>query len=417
MGPRLVCDESGTLTLERPDGSRIDIVDPDAGDDRLRRDAVVGGRLHWAGGTTIAEGDQAAALLDFVDLGFPGQIDRWTIGPDGRCLGKTTLAVAELPPPEGERLENDHFLAAARGRLNDLQIHALLLHMSGREAAAAFLAACAADHAPRPGGRGCRLVVLFNHHYARNCRGIHDFYRERFPDIDFLLPCVAPDHPHYFAYPFGSYQFHGLVHGYLRDQLRSAAGPAAAYLFIQDDVLLHPGVTSARILAGVDGGHAAVFHAALPYRFDRPEDRWAWAERVRNSIQQQASPLFGNGFEGLVPAVPLGRLYHGQSDCFAIRGELVSGFLDILAPMVAANVFPEVAIPTALFNAAQQAGCQVLLWPGRFLWNQDRRLVDDPAYIADFVASGDMFVHPVKIAHGQIDFARLLSAADVADSS
>lgn len=416
MGPRLACDESGSLVLVRADGSRVDIVDPADADGRVRRDAVVAGRLQWVGGsvTPAAGAEQAPVLLDFVDYADPGRVERWTIGSDGRCIGKATLAVAELPPPRGIRFENEQFVAVARSRLNDLQIHSLLFRLSGRQAASAYLAGCAADHAPRPAGRGCRLVVLFNHHYARNCRRIHDLYRERFPDIDFILPCVAPDHPHYFAYPFGSYQFHGLVHGYLHDQTRAAAGLAAAYLFVQDDVLLHPAVTSDRIMRSIDSGHAAIFHASLPYGLDRPDDRWAWAERIHNSIRRQSDPVVGNGFEHLVPSVPFGRLFHGQADCFAIRGDVVPDFCDLLAPMVAANVFPELAIPTALFTAANLGYGAVQLWPGRFLWGQDRSLVEDPAYIAEFVASGDMFVHPVKIAHGRFDFHKLLADSPAA---
>jgi len=409
MTPRLVFDAAGALVLERTDGGRCPVVHPvgplGAGP------SVDGTRLLLGGGVVAATGDMGPRVfVDLVDLAQPATVARSIVAGDGRCGDSHELELAAYPTP-GSYLLNPQFVAAARRRLNDFQIHALLRLTTGDATAAAYLDGLTADHGPDD-TTGCRLVVLFNHHYARNCRPIHDFYRRRFPAIDFVMPCVAPRHPHYFAYPFGSYQFHGLVHGYLKDQHREDAAGPRAYLFIQDDVLLHPRLSAAAVLDLLAGGHGGMFPVDHPYSLAAVD--WPWTARVANSLERQMNPLYGNGFEGLEPAVPLKRLHHGVSDCFALRADLVPDFLDRLGPLVAANVFPEVAIPTALFTAVRTAGLSIAVRPGRFLWGESRDQVRDPAFIAEFIASEAAFLHPLKIAGGDAGVLQVLRDAETA---
>ena len=159
----------------------------------------------------------------------------------------------------------------------------------------------------------------------------------------------------------------------------------------------------------LDQGYAGIFGEQTPFGIDNEE--WMWSPRVRNSIIAQNDFMTGNGFEGIVPAVPMATLFHGVSDCFVIKADLVDEFLSLLAPMVAANIFPEVAIPSALFNAAKSAGSSILLRPGRLLWDEHRKLANDPGYVADFIASDDMFLHPVKVAFENSDTMRLVREA------
>ena len=404
MMPRLVFDATGALMLERADGGRFPVVHS-AGP----LGTLDGTRLLLGGGVVPATGDMGPRVfVDLVDLAQPATVARYVVAGDGRCGHSHELELAAYPATDAYLL-NPQFVAAARQRLNDCQIHAFLRLAAGDVVAAAYLDGLAADHGP-DGAAGCRLVVLFNHHYARNCRPIHDFYRRRFPDVDFVMPCVAPRHPRYFAYPFGSYQFHGLVHGYLRDRLQIDSTGPQAYLFIQDDVLLHPRLSAGTVLDLLSGEHGGMFPVNHPYSLEAVA--WPWTARVANSLRKPMDPLVGNGFEGLTPAVSLQRLHHGVSDCFALRADLVPAFLDQLGPLVAANVFPEVAIPTSLFTAVRMAGLSVAVQPGRFLWGADRDKVRDPAFIAEFLASDAAFVHPLKIATGDEAILRLLRDAE-----
>ena len=415
MATRLEFSELGQLELVDHRGHAYPITCPYTPDGFVYADsrpsevfALLGGGLCPPPST----GPTAAAVwIDFVRLDDLTSLRRWSCDETGRYLGQEGHAATRVPPSSGYLLNPD-FVTLARTQLNDFQIYTFLRQCLGRATARSYIDACAADHAPCPREPHCRLVVLYNHNYARTCQVWHDHYRRRFPVIDFVLPCVAPEHPNYFAYAFGSLQFHGLVHGYLQEQTRTGRiRDCDALLFVQDDLLLHPRLDSDGVLSPLAAGHGGIFHRRR--RFD-PDSEWMWVPRVRNAVQHQADPQLGNGFEGLYPAVPTEALYRGVSDCFALARELVPDFLDQLAPMVAANLFPEVAIPTALYAAADSAGRPIQLRPGRLLRAPFRHLADNPAYIRDFVGSDAMFLHPVKVASGTcqtLDLVRQAAAA------
>lgn len=422
MLPRLLFNAGDQLCLEHADGRCLPLSTPFTADGAIRPDTnpdgvfvLVGASLHPEQGSNSAG---SWVRVDFIRLDSTGQISRWYCNGEGRYTHQEIVEPCLSPPPlAGGSLLNPAFVGQARRRLNDFQIHTLLRHCLGREEAGRYLDGCAAAHGPAPQGGHCRLVVIYNHNFLRNCPGVHDYYRARFPEIDFVLPCTAPRHPNYFAYPYGSLQFHGLVHSYLQEQQRSGRAEACeAFLFVQDDLLLHPGVDSDMILAQLNQGHGGIFQARHPFRFDN--ELWMWTPRVRNALLNQLDPLNGNGFEGLYPAISTNNLFHGVSDCFALSRNLLDDFLDRLGPMVAANVFPEVALPTALFNTAESSGRPVLIRPGTLLWGKDRAQAADPEFIKAFIASDRMFLHPVKVAFGDSETMRLmLEAAEALQSA
>ncbi len=415
MAPRLLFNASQQLCLEHADGRCLPLSVPYTPDGSIRPDSapdevyrLVGASLHPDPGNNETG---SWARVDFFRFDSIGHVSRWFVNGEGQYTHQKMVepATAGVPAEHGAVL-NPLFPAEARRRLNDFQIYTLLRHCLGRELAASYLDGCAADHGPAPQGRHCRLVVIYNHNFVRNCPGVHDYYRDRFPVIDFVLPCAAPRHPHYFAYPYGSLQFHGLVHSYLQEQLRSGrAEECEAFLFVQDDLLLHPAFDSEQVLADLDAGHGGIFQARHPFHFNN--ELWMWTPRVRHSLLNQLDPMHGNGFEGLYPAASTNSLFHGVSDCFGLDRRLLPDFLDRLSPLVAANVFPEVALPTALFNSADSHGRPVRLRPGTLLWGQDRAQAADPDFIRDFLASDSMFLHPVKVAHGDSDTMRMMHEA------
>jgi hypothetical protein len=346
--------------------------------------------------------------MDLIDLQAQGTAHRCTVQLDGSCTDLVEQELGSFPLKAGPYVHNPKLVEVVRSRLNDLQIYTILSRLVGREAGALYLDKLAADHRPADVS-GCQLVVIFNHHYARNCRAIYDFYALRFPSIDFVLPCAAPRNPNYYAYPFGSYQFHGLVHGYLSDRLRIGGLQPRAFLFIQDDVLLHPRLSASSVLSLLSQDFASMFPFNMPYTLK--ERSWAWSQRVGNTFSQQRDSLTGNGFEGLFPALSSRNLYHGVSDCFALRADVVPDFVERLAPMVAANLFPEVAIPTSLYSATRRARSKVAVQPGWLLWGASREKVRDPAYIQEFLASDAAFLHPLKIAQMDTKTLTLVKSA------
>jgi hypothetical protein len=324
---RLSFDDAGHLVIDHGSGRLARVANPfvtSEADRLIHADSLLGGMYRLAGGRIQAEADAAPRIS--IDFHAPNQgwlVHRWDIDPDGGYIGQQPVELGTTPPAVGTPLVNGRFLDVMRQSFNDQRLYDFLRLTFGRDAAVEFIDAMAADHAVGPAD--CRLVVIFNHHYGRNCRPLHDLYRRRFPAIDFVLPGPAPRHPNYHSFPFGSYQFHGLVHGYLaaRDHR-----DCRAYLFIHDDVLLHPSLTAARLLALLGPGHGGIFHRRFHRRTPLPADksRWLWAPRTERSIREQNDPLYGNGFEGLTPAVPLRRLFNGVSDCFALAGGMADEF-------------------------------------------------------------------------------------------
>lgn len=399
--PQLEFDPAGTLQFQRTDGTRTPVR---LAGENLSAHAVLSGRYAVAGGFVSPPSGSGAAQdaapnervwVDLIDVGATAAGHRCQVQPDGSCTDPVEHELG-LPPPDARPYaRNPQLLQVVRARLNDFQIYTVLNRLSEDESGARYMDSLAAEHGPGS-DVGCQLVVIFNHNYARNCRAIHDLYVRRFPAIDFVLPCAAPRHPNYYAYPFGSYQFHGLVHGYLRDRLRAGGHQPRAYLFIQDDLLLHPRLSAAALEELLSRDCASMFPFEMPYTLD--EHRWFWSTRVRNTFQQQGDQLTGNGFEGLGPVVSTRHLHHGVSDCFALRADIVPEFVERLAPMLAANLFPEVAIPTALYSATRHALRNVAVKPGWLLWHADRAQVRDPAFIRAFVASEAAFLHPIKLA-------------------
>ena len=354
-----------------------------------------GGHLLAGAFTIEVEGNTIEIGVDFLRLTEPWKIQRWTVGADGMCGQPRDLVLAVERPIGPGYLISPCLIEALQKRSNDLEIYSVLRMLCGREAAENYLKSYIATNRPDVGAP-CRLVIIFNHNFSRNCRALYDFYSDRFPDIDFVLPCVAPKHPNYYSYPFGSFQFHGLIAGYLQDRLRTASSTVQTYVFIQDDVLLHPRITGRSIADLLEDEYAAWF--PFDYRYKLDWNEWPWAERVRNAFGKQRDHQTGSGFEGLLSVVSAQDLRHGVSDCFALRASIAPEFAYRLSPMVAANLFAEVAIPTALFNTVSSAGLKMLIQPGTLLWQEQRSLVTDPQFIKLFLSSEAAFLHPVKIA-------------------
>ena len=391
--PGLRFNSEGNLVLERPDGRCALVRHPDG---LLGASGITHGDRCLVGAFALDDGSDAGRVyVDLLDFGQPSRVQRWTVGGDDVCTQPCDFELTMEQPIGPSYIISPMFMKAAQKRLNDLQIYTLLLMLRGRAAAAAYLQEWIAVHRTHTGAP-CKLVVIFNHHFIRNCNTLHDFYVDRFPDIDFVLPCVAPTHPNYYAYSFGSYQFHGLITSYLRDQQQAGRSTVQNYLIIQDDVLLHPKLTAHSVAELLSGDHGGWFPVDNSYDVNSRE--WLWAQRIANTLDNQRDALVGNGFEGLNSVVSKRRMRQGISDCFALRAPLIPEFLDRLSPMVAANLFPEVALPTALYGAVLASGMKIAVRPGILLWGKDRSKVNDPSYIEAFISSDAAFLHPVKIA-------------------
>ena len=81
------------------------------------------------------------------------------------------------------------------------------------------------------------LVIIFNHRYDKNIAVLERLYRDRFPDIYYLVPFYDGDHPNVIPVYQNSYQYQG----YIAQGFQSYFDDAFEhYLFVADDLLLHP---------------------------------------------------------------------------------------------------------------------------------------------------------------------------------
>ena len=224
---RLAFNPHQQLQIER-DGQEPRLLrNPYTDDGYLYAGTVPDGHWMFVGGRILPQPDddnpepQPFASVDFVNLHDLYDCRRWEFNAEGSYTDQTAFDLScRIAREATPYLINPEFLRLAHKHLNDYKIYTLLLHTAGRASAQSYLNGFVTTHPVVPAWqRRCKLVVIYNHNYARNCPAIHAHYRARFPDIDFVLPCVAPRHPNYHAYPFGSFQFHGLIYSYLQDPL------------------------------------------------------------------------------------------------------------------------------------------------------------------------------------------------------
>ena len=83
------------------------------------------------------------------------------------------------------------------------------------------------------------LVIIFNHRYDKNIAVLEELYRGRFATIYYLVPFYDGDHPGVIPVYENSYRYQG----YIAQAFRSFFDDAFQhYLFVADDLLLHPDV-------------------------------------------------------------------------------------------------------------------------------------------------------------------------------
>jgi hypothetical protein len=390
-------DPDGFLFVQGQDGKQIRIYHSDG---PIRTQQILSSGRILAGCFLGDVGDgETGIYVDFISFTQQWIVQRWNVDSEGKCHTFIESELTRRRPIGSTYVISPDLIQLIKKQFNDFEIYSVLRMLIGIEKASEYLDSFIAAH-NHDTSAPCRLVVIFNHNFSRNCKILYDFYSDQFPDIDFVMPCAAPNHQNYYSYPFGSFQFHGLIHGYLQDRIRTGHSNAVSYLFIQDDVLLHPRLNSVTVNKMLSDKCGAWFPFDARYTLEK--DNWLWSLRIRNAFNKQRDPQVGNGFEGLQSTLSQQNLWHGVSDCFGIHSALVAEFINRLAPLVASNLFPELAIPTALFNSAEAMDMRVIKKEGTFLWQEQRKQVHDLSFIENFLASDSAFLHPVKIGGGDV---------------
>jgi len=296
------------------------------------------------------------------------------------------------------------------------------------------------------GNDSIRLVFVFNHKYDRNIEKLETIYRDRFPDIRYLVPFYKGPRRDVIAVYESSAQFQG----YFAQAAHAYVEPAVShYVFIADDLLLNPEINADNLLdrfkIGPGGGsieqllplnknslewphlRGAMFawepERLVMYRQEIPTVAEATERFARNGVAcgdltwKNLRGLKGWGrYPGWRQALKTmirrkGRfplpypMVLSYSDLVIVPREAIHEFVHLCGVFAAMRLWVEVAIPTALALSCDRvsqylhAGCRRrLMWaPAEvedFERKTDRRV--DRAF--DVLGKDHLFVHPVKLS-------------------
>ncbi len=296
--------------------------------------------------------------------------------------------------------------------------------------------------------RPARLVTIFNHRFDRNIPVLEAMYRERFPSMMHLVPFYDGDSERVATVYESSHHFQGF---FAQAADRIATGEHDHYLFLGDDVALHPALDE-RTLAGELGlGPRAAFIKELKpltevsfqwqplfrgvrpfdllcgvnYDSELPPAEEAWRRATDHGYRHRS---FGwrnvRGFDGRVHPLDIGLLialanllrargrrelsyplFMSYSDMFVVPAAVFGEFAHICGVLAAMGVWVEVAIPTALVLVCPEIVTErETQWRGLELWDAEsvdafetrhRRRVED--LMASF-EDHRLYVHPVKLS-------------------
>ena len=312
--------------------------------------------------------------------------------------------------------------------------------------------------------------VLFNHPYPDNIPILREIFSPRYRDLVFTQPLVRSQDPDVFTTYRGSYTFHGQIAD-IADQLLTRG--SEYYIFVQDDVLLNPRFNDRELVerlgVAADGGfipEVAPLGGQLSW--------WPWAFRTIWQTYYPMNNLAGSGVENLMGLLPDGSalrsrlskqyglnfvplnydrnsdfstLYpfvdpglrnaavrvlieglfsssperdavelpfpycRAMSDFFVVGRSAFRKFSEMVGWFAAADIFAEVAIPTALLacaahvTQARDVGFQV-----DWRWGMDRNAIEVNSVVTQFQESL-LLVHPLKLSKDQFIVREILKLA------
>lgn len=291
-----------------------------------------------------------------------------------------------------------------------------------------------------------RLVVVFNHKYEANLDKLDAIYRERFPDIRYLMPFYQGSRRDVTPVYESSAQFQG----YFAHAAHVLIDPAVShYAFIADDMLLNPEINAGNFLErfgiGENEGCIENLNALNNTSFEWPHllgSLWAWRyERFAMYRQELPSPeealermhkqgvKFGDvtwrnlrgdhgwgRYEGWRGAAKFMLQSKGRlklpypmawtyADLVVVPRESIKQFCHLCGVFAAMRLWVEVAIPTALVLSCDRI-LQLLhtdrkgfpIWDPAELEELERKA--DRQVSRAFEAAGKdlLYIHPVKLS-------------------
>ncbi len=278
------------------------------------------------------------------------------------------------------------------------------------------------------------LIIIYNHQYNKNIEPLEELYKDRFDTIIHLVPFYEGSKSNVIPVYENSYYFQGYVAQAAR-HLRQLA--ADHYLFIGDDLLLNPNINQENYASylKLDRDSCFVPEFIQLHAINRFWHRCAEAVRwspVANGLEilnqipsydvalsrfeqyglsikplsaKQVHPKgwrtdlkFNRKYELSYPLVG------GYSDIFAVSSKTFDYFSHLCGTFAAANLFVELAIPTAMALSASSITNEIDTdLSGKPLWTEEDYKILTPyknsidALLNDFPEK-HLYLHPVKLS-------------------
>jgi hypothetical protein len=313
--------------------------------------------------------------------------------------------------------------------------------------------------------------IMFNHPHPSNIPFLREVYSRMFDDVLFVQPLVSSlDSDVHTSYR-GSYAFHGMIVDIAKILLDRGSD---YFLFIQDDVLLNPLFTAPQLIGrlGVKDNGAFV-HRLLPVIGDAQD--WGWtsgfiwklfypmnhisgsgvgalssyfpdAEETRQRLESQYGFSFSpitydrsrptiihhvvgnpshsetierNVLDGVFATAQGASYMHlpfpfcsGNCDFLALDRKTLKAAIPMLGITAAANLFVEIALPTAIIVAANHVVMSKDVGlSAELLWTEDERNCINDDNIARRFCEDLLFVHPIKLSKDRERFLGIIEKA------
>ncbi len=286
------------------------------------------------------------------------------------------------------------------------------------------------------------LIIVFNHRYDKNIQTLEAIYHGRFQHIYFIIPFYDGDLPNVIPVYENSYYYEGYIAQAYKSYFKEEY---SHYFFIADDMMLNPVINENNMLEHLKMNHASSFlpdirsihqlqhkrNIRYAYEFDIRR----WGVEATNEVPSyndalkalkrfnfEIRPLKYNEIydkENLFDKIKrLIKSFTGKKESYELSYPLVGAYSDLVVVskksiwkfahycgvFAAADLFVEIAIPTALVLSAETISQEKNLeFQGKYLWSRQelKELDQFNNNLSDLLKnfpSGYLYLHPVKLS-------------------
>ena len=300
--------------------------------------------------------------------------------------------------------------------------------------------------------------VLFNHPYPPNIPVLRELYKDKFDEVSFIQPLRSSPDPDVYTSYRGSFAFHGMITDAAE---RLLAKDADYFIFVHDDVLLNPLYNGEQLVERLQVPGNGAFIPYLFSLHPDAQD-WVWMPGFLWRLFYPTNQLSGTGIENLIsyfpnaetmrakfdeiyglsfenitydrtrpinPIVVVGNQSHGNyitksvldglyvtaegassvqlpfpfiggnCDFTVLDRKTLEAVVPLLGVTAAANLFVEIAMPTAIACAADRVvqSKDVGLFAEMAWTKEEQRLMTDDILVRRFNEDLLLF-HPFKLS-------------------